>query len=150
MYGTLNDVLSAIALLLVIPSVLRLNEMLGGAAGGWLLPLTIVTVAGLLIAAVGQFLLVARVIDLSSSFVTGGLGIVPALAWVVALVWLSLGRHLLQETLGWLSLALLVSATSVAVFSGLRLHFATWTSAAVLIAVLLAWLAMLGVAFLGS
>jgi hypothetical protein len=145
-FGTLNDLFSAVALLLLIPPVLGVREKLGDAPGGWLLPLTIATVLGLALAGFGQMLLIVRVIDLSASFVTGGLGILPVLAWVAGLAWLSLGRQLLPTSLGWLSVLLLGAAILVAIFSGLKVGVATWASATILVAALLGWLVALAMA----
>jgi len=145
-FGTLNDLFSAIALLLLIPPVIAVNERLAADVGGWLLPLTTAALAGLLLAAVGQLLLIVRVIDLSTSFVTGGLGILPVLGWVIALVWLSLGAHLLPDAVGWLGIGLLGSAALTATFSAMKLSFATLVSGVVLAASLLAWLVALGLA----
>lgn len=148
-FGALNDFFSAIALLLVIPLVIAVNERLHAEAGGWLLPLTVVTLAGLLIAAAGQLLLIVRVIDLSTSFVTGGLGILPVLGWVIALVWLSLGAHLLPDAVGWLGVALLGSAALTGTFSMVKLPLAMWACSVVLLASLLGWLVALGLTLAG-
>ncbi|MDP9281467.1 MAG: hypothetical protein M3P38_05170 [Chloroflexota bacterium] len=146
-FGTLNDLFSAIALLLLIPPVVAVYRVGGDDAGTWLLALTIATVAGLLVAAIGQLLLILRAIDLSASFVTGGVGVLPVLIWVAALAWLSLGRHLFPEALGWLGLTLLASAILVAVFSTLKIDAATTAFSFVLVAALLGWLVALGMAF---
>ena len=145
-FGTLNDLFSAIALLLLILPVIAVNEKVAADAGGWLLPLTVATLAGLLLAAVGQLLLIVRVIDLSTSFMTGGLGILPVLGWVIALVWLSLASHRLPDLVGWMGIALLGSAAFTALFSALKLSFAMWAFTVVLAASLLGWLVALGLA----
>jgi hypothetical protein len=144
-FGALNDLFSAIALLLLIPSAVAVYERLHANAG-WLLPITVATLAGLLLAAVGQLLLVARVIDLSTSFMTGGLGILPVLGWVIALVWLSLGVHLLPDAVGWLGVALLGSAALTGMFSVIKIRSAMWACSVLLLASLLGWLVALGLA----
>lgn len=145
-FGTINDFFDAIALLLLVPPVLAVQSRVGDDAGGWLAPLTILTVLGLVVAGVGQFLLIAKVIDLNGSYMTGGIGILPVLVWIVALVWLSLGRHLFPDALGWLALAILASAVLIAVFAALKVDLAVWAFSIVLIAALLGWLVALGMA----
>ena len=116
------------------------------AAGGWLLAITIAAVAGMLIAGIGQILLVVRVIDLSASFVTGGLGILPILAWLMAVTWLALRGNVLPATVGWLGAAVLASAALVTVAAALKLGVATWVLAGGVVLALVAWLWSLGAA----
>ena len=145
-FGSLNDLFDALALLLLIPPVVGIQARLGDEPGGWLGPLTVLTILGLLIAAAGQLLLIARVIDLGTSYVTGGLGILPLLVWICALIWLSLGAHLLPESLGWSAAAFLGSAVLVIIFALLRVAVAVGISSVVLLVALLGWLAALGLA----
>ena len=100
----------------------------------------------MLVAGLGQLLLVARVIDLSASFVTGGLGILPILAWLVAVTWLALGANLLPATVGWLGAAVFASAALVTVAAALKLGVATWVLAGGVVLALVAWLWSLGAA----
>ena len=145
-YGKLNDIFSAVALLLLIPPAVAVYALARDAAGGWLLAITIAAVAGMLIAGIGQILLVIRVIDLSASFVTGGLGILPILAWVAAVTWLALGGSMLTATVGWLGIAVLASATFVTVAAALKLGVITWVLAGSVLLALVAWQWSLGVA----
>lgn len=145
-FGTINDFFDAVALLLLVPPVLAVRSRVGDEAGGWLWPLTILTVLGLVVAAVGQLLLIARVIDLNGSYVTGGVGISPVLVWILALVWLSLGRHLMPASVGWFAVALLVSVVLVTIFASLKFDTLVWVATAALLISLLGWLIALGAA----
>jgi hypothetical protein len=149
-FGSLNDLFDAIALLLLIPPVLGIQARLGDAPVGWLGPLSLLTILGLLVAAIGELLLIARVIDLGTSYITGGIGILPLLVWICALIWLSLGAHLLPEWLGWSGAAFLASAVVVIVFASLRFELATGITSVVLLVALLCWLVTLGVALRGG
>jgi hypothetical protein len=53
------------------------------------------------LAAAGFVLLVVRVIELQTSFLTFGLGLLSFMAWVAALAYLSLRHGLLSHTVGW-------------------------------------------------
>lgn len=145
-FGTINDFFDAIALLLLVPPVLALQGRAGEDAGGWLGPLTALTALGLVVAAVGQFLLIARIIDLNGSYITGGIGILPFLVWVMAIVWLSFGRQLLPAPLGWSAAALIGCIVLLSIFASLKLDIAVWAGAALLMAALLAWLIALAAA----
>ncbi|MEP6872512.1 MAG: hypothetical protein ABI939_11785, partial [Anaerolineaceae bacterium] len=109
-YGSLNDFFSALALLLLILPAAAVYVVAWNDVGWWLLLLTIAAVAGMALAAAGQLLLILRIIDLRTSFVTGGVGIAPVLAWLGGTAWLALAQHLLPEAVGWFGAAALGSA----------------------------------------
>lgn len=100
-WGPVNDVLVAVSLFLLIPAVLAVRDLARNErVATWFEALTYLALAGMVLAAIGQLLLVVRVIDLQTSFVTGGLGILPFLAWVGALSFLALGGGLVSRTVG--------------------------------------------------
>jgi hypothetical protein len=84
LFGPLNDMFVALAMALLVLPAWALLEVEGLGGRRWFRVLTWLTIAGLILATVGQLLLVAGLITLEMSFVTGGLGILPVLAWVVA------------------------------------------------------------------
>ena len=88
-FGSLNDLFSAIGLLLLAAPAAAVYVVARDATGGWLLIVTIAAIVGMALGAIGQFLLVLRVIDLRASFVTGGIGVVPVLAWIGITTWLA-------------------------------------------------------------
>ena len=147
-FGRLNDLLTAIGLLLLVAPAAAVYLISRDTTGEWLLVLTIAAVAGMALAAAGQILLVLRVIDLRTSFVTGGIGVVPVLAWVGATVWLALSGHVLPEAIGWLGAATLASAALLTVASVVRLDTAVWPLSVVLMAAIGGWLITLGRALL--
>jgi hypothetical protein len=138
-WGPVNDVLVALTLLLLILPVVALPVVLDNPEG-WFVALSYVAVAGLVVAAIGQLLLVAGVIGLNTSFVTGGVGILPLLAWWAGVAYLALGAGMLPSHIGWwlvgtLGLGLL---TFLATFGARRP--VTWAFGAGLVTALIGWL----------
>jgi hypothetical protein len=116
-YGPINDVFDALTLFLLILPVLAIRALVGDAAGPVFDAVSLLAVVGLLVGGVGQILLVVGVIDLNTSFVTGGLGILPVLAWAIGLAVVALRSDALPDVLGWASclmLAFVAVATVVA------------------------------------
>ncbi len=143
-YGPLNDIFSALSLLLLILPAIAIYASAQAAAGAWLAVVTWLAVAGMVIGAAGQVLLVVGVINLQTSFVTGGIGILPVLAWAISIAVLSLGLRQLSASLGWLTIAVLLLAVVLTLASSLHWKYATWLSAAGLVIALVAWLGTLG------
>lgn len=114
-FGPINDVFIALTLLLLLPGMWAVGRLARRRVGAWFTVLTIAAIVGLVEAAAGQFLLVARVISLETSFVTGGVGILPFLAWVGSMPVLALRRRVVASSIGWWSIAFL--ATSVLSFA---------------------------------
>ena len=142
--GPANDLLSVLALLLLLTPVLALNALHLSYAGGWLPILTLMALAGILVAALGQTLLVAGAISLGTSFITGGLGVVPLLIWAVAILVLGFQHQALPVYLSWLLLGVLALATALTIASMLGYPAAAWLLAVLLLIVLCAWLGCLG------
>lgn len=100
-WGPVNDVLIAVSLFLLIPALLAVRELARSAGvGTWFEALTLLALAGMVLAAIGQLLLVVRVIDLQASFVTGGLGTLPFLVWMGAVSYLALNGQVLSRAVG--------------------------------------------------
>jgi hypothetical protein len=120
-YGPMNDAFTALTLLLLILPVLAIRTLVGD-AGPLFHAVTVLAVIGLLVGAVGQILLVAGIIDLNTSFVTGGVGIAPVLAWAVGLALVALRSEALPDQLGWTTAAMLalvvLSTVTASVTSG--------------------------------
>ena len=114
-YGPMNDVFTAVTLVLLILPVLAIRALVGDASGPLFDAVSLLAVVGLAVSAVGQMLLVVGVIDLDTSYVTGGVGIGPVLAWAVGLALVSLRGDALPDELGWATFAMLalVALTTV-------------------------------------
>ena len=143
-YGPLNDVFFALMLLLLILPAIAVNDLAGGQTGGWLDIVTWLAVGGMVVGAGGQVLLVARVISLQTSFITGGVGIAPVLAWMASLAFISLRNGVPTPGVGWATVVSLAPMVSVGVISLLPVKMAIkLSSAAVLTLALVAWLSFL-------
>jgi protein-S-isoprenylcysteine O-methyltransferase Ste14 len=77
-FGVLNDIAVVVALILLILPAIAVGDLLAD-ADGWFGVLSWIAIAGLVLAALGQVLLISGAISLQTSFVTGGIGI--ALFW---------------------------------------------------------------------
>ncbi len=119
-FGPLNDVAIAVALLLLILPAIALNDLVG--APTWFAAITWVAVAGMILAAVGQLLLVVGVIGLNTSFVTGGIGFLPVVVWFAAFAFLSLRDGVPSPAVGWSMLVGLVPIAVLVVLFRLSLR----------------------------
>ena len=147
-YGPINDVFVAITMLALLLPILAVDGVAGPQTGLWLRVVTVAALTGAVLAAVGQVLLVAGVIDLETSFITGALGIVPVLIWIVALIVVSLPLGILPASIGWLAAAamalILVGSLLSSVTNGPIAGLA-WTA---VVAMLALWLGNLSTALL--
>jgi hypothetical protein len=143
-WGPVNDVFVALLLLAIILPVLAVDRLAGPGAQPWIRIVTVAALAGLTLGAVGQILLVAGVIDLQTSFITGGLGIIPFYAWLVALAVLAFGPGVLPTTVGWLVVAIIALTVGMAVISTITMGPALWVACVALAGVLAVWLLTLG------
>ncbi|HYU49447.1 MAG TPA: hypothetical protein VEO91_05890 [Candidatus Limnocylindria bacterium] len=147
-FGPINDVFVAVTLIALVLPILAVDRVAGAQAGLWLRIVTVAAITGAVLAAVGQLMLVAGVIDLQTSFVTGGLGIVPVLIWIVALVVLAVPVGVLPVWIGWLAaaaIALIVVGSVIAMATTGPVAWVTW---AAVVVVLVAWLGSLAATFM--
>jgi hypothetical protein len=149
-FGSINDAAIAITLILLIPAVLAVDRLAGERFAPMVRIVTIAAIAGILLAAAGQFLLIARVITLEDSLVTGGMGILPVLAWFVLVAVISLAGALLPSTVGWLAVASLAMIVVTSVVAAVTMGPGLWVACFALVAILCAWLASLALVFSAS
>ena len=141
-FGPLNDIAFAAVLFFLILPAIAVNDR-GITEAVWFGIVTWLAVVGMIGAGIGQLLLVRGVISLRTSFLTGGVGIVPVLAWMAALPYLSLRHGEPSQLAGW---AMLVSlALIVALFPLLRAGRKTMVVVASVVTLsLIIWLFDLG------
>jgi len=147
-FGPINDVFIAVALLALVLPILAVDRITGTQAGLWLRIVTVAAIAGVALAAIGQLLLVVGVIDLQTSYVAGGLGILPVLIWIVALAVLAIPLGVLPVWIGWLAsaaIALVIVASLIAVATTGPVAWVAW---AAVVAALCAWLWSLAATFM--
>lgn len=144
-FGPINDVTTAATLLLIAPGVLAIRRLAQGRVGSWFSMLSFATVAGLAVAAGGLLALVAGLITLNDSFVIGGIGILPFLAWLAALALIAIRRGVLTRRVGWLAAAALgISILSGAASPLLPMNVLVFVLGLPLLAVFAAWLWVTG------
>jgi hypothetical protein len=143
-WGPINDVSTSVALLALLLPVIAVQRLAAPGTGIWLDLVTVAAIAGIILAAVGQLLLVAGVIPLQTSFVTGGLGVVPLFVWLVSVAILAIGAGVLPSHIGWLAIGVIVLSAGLAMLSGVTTGPAVWVAAIALLAVLVGWMGSLG------
>jgi hypothetical protein len=142
-WGPVNDVFTALTAILLILPILAVLRLAPDDIGPWFGVLSVAATLGALLIAVGQLLLVAGVISLDSSFLTGGIGVLPFLLWLVGLAYLVLTRDVMSVVVGYLIGGVLVAAALTTV-SALLLPWPVTTAFSVaLLALLVAWLGLL-------
>jgi hypothetical protein len=83
-WGPINDLLVVATVLLLLPAVAVLPRLVGPVTARWFTLVSMAAAVGIAVIATGQLALVAGLITLDTSFLTGGLGVVPVIAWVGA------------------------------------------------------------------
>lgn len=139
-WGPVNDISSALALLLLLPVMLAVLRLSPDDIGPWFAIVTYAAIAGVLIGAAGQVILVLGGISLQTSFVTGGVGIMPVLAWAIGLAVLVFTRDTLSVTVGWLLVGVLVSAGLLTLSWAFLAWPVTAAAGVVMIVLLASWL----------
>jgi hypothetical protein len=143
-FGSINDLLVAICLGLMVLPVLALRSIVGTQAGPWFDVVSGLALAGLALAAAGQVLLVAGGIALETSFVTGGVGILPVLAWAIAIAILAMHVGALPNQLGWATVALLAMIVVASLGSAVLPPAGIVVLSVALLTILVGWLAIIG------
>lgn len=144
-FGPLNDVFTALTILLLVPAVLAVRRLAAGRAGAWFGVLSVAAIGGMALAAGGLVLLVVGVIDLQGSFITGGVGILPFLVWVVAVAYLALRGRVLSRAVGWWAAAVVaVTILAIAAAPFMTMAMLSFTLAPMLFIALAGWLVALG------
>jgi hypothetical protein len=146
-FGSINDAFIAIALLALVPAVLAVDRLAGDHLAPMVRIVTVAAIAGIVLAAVGQMLLIVRVITLEDSYITGGLGILPVLAWMLLVAVLALGLGVLPTPVGWLAVVVLLAIVAMAIVASVTLGPVLWIVGVALLGALVAWLVSLALAF---
>jgi hypothetical protein len=146
-WGPVNDALVVVTAMALIPVVLAVSRIAGERGGPWVVILTALTVAGLLVIAVGQTLLIVGALSLDGSYVTGGVGILPFLGWMLLVAVLALGERMLPASIGWLAIGSIAAIVVVSVMAVVTSGPLPWMATVGLVVILMAWLASLARAF---
>ncbi len=114
-WGPVNDLLVVATVLLLLPARAARPGLAREHVGRWLLVLSVAAAIGVAVVAVGQLALVAGLITLETSFATGGLGVLPVIAWIGATAVPALRLPVLGRAIaGWaLAFLALIGLTSL-------------------------------------
>jgi hypothetical protein len=140
-WGPVNDMFVVVTVLALILPILAVDRLAAEAGIGWMRVVTIAAILGSVLIAIGQMALVLGLLSLQGSFVTGGIGFVPIVIWLVALAILSFGSGVLPPPIGWAAVIVLVligvdALVGVAAATGPIL----WIVSIALLTALIAWL----------
>ena len=143
-FGPVNDLLVAIAMALLVLPVLGLRALTGRTVGPWFAVLSTLALGGLAVAAVGQLLLVAGVISLEMSFVTGTAGILPILAWMVGVGTAARRSDALPDRLAPVTVAVLLLAVALSIGSMVLPAAGVTVLSGLFVVALAGWLMLVG------
>jgi hypothetical protein len=146
-WGPVNDALIVVTAIALIPTVAAVARMAGDRGAPWVAIVSVAAIAGLVVMTVGQTLLILGRLSLDGSYVTGGIGIVPFIAWVVLVAVLGLGLDVLPSRIGWLALASVAAILVFSLTAAITLGPVLWVEAVAMLAVISFWLAGLATTF---
>ena len=146
-WGPVNDGFLVVTAIALIPAVVAVSRIVGDGTAPWTGPLTIATIAGLALIAIGQTLLIVGRLSLDGSYVTGGIGVLPFLAWIVFVAVLALGRGILPASLGWSAVATIALIVVMSLVAVVTQGPPLWAAGVALVIVLGAWIAGLATTF---
>jgi hypothetical protein len=146
-WGPVNDALIVLTAIALIPAVVAVLRLAGDQGAPWVAILTVATIAGLILISVGQTLLIVGRLSLDGSYVTGGIGVIPVVAWIVLVAALSLGGGVLPSTTGWLAVATLVLIVAMSAIALVTQGPILWVAGIGLLVAIAAWLAGLATSF---
>jgi hypothetical protein len=145
-WGPVNDAFIVVTAITLIPAVVAVLRAAGERGAPWVLAISVAAIAGLVLIAVGQTLRIVGRLSLDGSYVTGGVGVVPVLAWILLVAVLGLGSDVLPREVGWLAAACLAAIVLMSLVFLVTQGPALWVACLGLLVVLSAWLARLAVA----
>lgn len=146
-WGPVNDALIVVTAITLLPGVLAVARLAGDHAAPWVAVLTVAAIAGLVLVAVGQTLLIVGRLSLEGSYVTFGLGLIPFLAWLVLLAVLGLGGSAVPETVGRLAAIVLGTIVVAAILGVVGSGPVLWIAGIGTVVALSVWLAGLATSF---
>jgi hypothetical protein len=146
-WGPVNDALIVVTAIALIPAVLAVSRLAGDRGAPWVGILTVATIGGLILIAVGQTLLIVGRLSLEGSYVTGGVGVLPLLAWIVLIAVLGLGGSPIPDTLGRLAAVAIGAIVVFAVIAAITQGPVLWIAGVALVALLAIWMGGLATTF---
>jgi len=139
-WGPVNDMFIVVTVLALNLPMLAVDRHAADAGIGWVRLVTIGAVLGAILIAVGQTALVLGFLSLQGSFVTGGLGFIPIVVWLVALVVLTFASGVLPSPVGGAAVVVLVLIGVEALVGSATYGPLLWIASIALLAAMVAWL----------
>jgi hypothetical protein len=149
-WGPVNDALIVVTAIALIPVVLAVSRAGGEHGSPWTGIVTVATIAGLVLMATGQSLLIVGRLSLDGSYVTGGIGLLPLLAWIVLVAVLSLSVGVLPSIVGWLAVLSLAAVVAEGVVAAITMGPLLRIVSVGLVAAVTAFFGSLATAFASS
>jgi hypothetical protein len=146
-WGPVNDALIVVTAIALLPAVVAVVRLAGDQGAPWVSIVSVAAIAGLVLIAIGQTLLIIGRLSLDGSYATGGLGVLPFLAWIVLVAILALGMGVLPSRTGWLAVLTLVAIVVFSVTATVTLGPVLWVEALCMLAIVSAWLGTLAMTF---
>jgi hypothetical protein len=147
LWGAVNDALIVLTAIALIPAVVAVARLAGEHGSPWVAILSAAAIAGLILIGVGQALLIVGRLSLEGSYVTGGVGVVPVIAWIVMVAALGLGADGVPTSTGWLAVATLVGIVALSAIAVVTRGPVLWIGGVALLVAISAWLAGLATTF---
>ena len=139
-WGPVTDMFLVVTVLALILPILAVDRLAAEQGAGWMRLVSIAAILGAILIAVGQTALVIGALSLEGSFITGGIGFIPIVVWLVALAVLSLGSGVLPPLVGWAAVAVLVLIGVEALVAAVAMGPLVWIASIALLVALVAWL----------
>ena len=149
-WGPVNDALIVVTAIALLPAIVGVARIAGDRGAPWIGLLTVATIAGLILIAVGQTLLIVGRLSLEGSFVTGGIGVIPLIAWIVLVAVLGLAAGVLPATTGWLAVVALAGIGAMSVIAAVTRGPLRWAAGVGLLLALSVGLGGLAATFAAS
>ena len=146
-WGPVNDALIVITTIALLPAVIAVARLAGERGSPWVAIVSVAAFAGLILIAVGQTLLIVGALTLEGSYVTGGIGVIPFIAWIVMVAVLALNAGVIPTTTGWLAVATLIVIVAFSAIAAVTQGPVLWVGGVALLVAISAWIAGLATTF---
>lgn len=139
-WGPVNDMFVVVTVIALLLPILAVDRIAAQHDVGWMRLVSIAAIVGALVIAVGQTALVLGVLTLDGSYVTGGVGLIGIVVWLVALPVLAFASGVLPPTVGWAAIAVLLLIVVEAIVATLMMGPLVAVASVALVAALSVWL----------
>lgn len=139
-WGPVNDLFLVVTVLALILPILAVDRLAAQHGVGWMRFVSVIAIVGVVVIAVGQTALVLGFLSLDGSYVTGAIGFIAVIVWLVALPVLAFASGALPTTVGWAAIAVLVLIVVEAVVAMVVMGPLVGVASVALLAALSVWL----------